>query len=169
MTRLLLLSMFFPMLAVLAAGCGSENSTATGPTFTGAEKPYRLTASLNRAQVVPKPTDAKGAAGSFSGTIEPFSDQGTLNWHLTYTGLSSRATAAHITLGKPGKRGLDAIALCAPCSQSARGSIGANAALLQAVLARPAYVDVYTVRNPRGEIRGRLRVIRPPGTASVGG
>jgi len=53
--------------------------------------------------------------------------------------------------------------LCAPCGPHARGSIGANGALLQALLGRPAYVNVHTKRNPRGEIRGRLQVTRPRG------
>jgi hypothetical protein len=148
--------------AGVAAGCGGGHSKVTAPTtFTGFEKPYRLSARLNRAQEVPMPRGANDASGSFSATIKPFGNSGTFDWRLSYTGLSGRATAARVFLGEPGKTGVVTMNLCAPCNSHARGSVGANSALLQAVLGRPAYVNVNTKRNPRGEIRGRIQVSRP--------
>jgi hypothetical protein len=150
-------------LAALTAGCGAKHPKGTAPIFTGSEKPYRLTATLNGAQEVPAPKGAKGASGSFSGTIKPFSDSGTLEWRLGYSGLSSRAIAARIFFGAPGKTGFRAIDLCSPCKPGARGFVGANSAILQPLLGRPAYVSIETKRNPRGEIRGRIHVVKPTG------
>jgi CHRD domain len=149
------------LLLALAAGCGDNEPRTTGPTFTGPEKPFHLSAHLSTAQVIHTPKRAKGASGTFFGTIKPFGNSGILEWRLTYRGLTGRATAANLFLGRSGTKGVVAIDLCAPCSPNAHGSIGANADLLQAVLGRPAYVEVDTTRNPRGEIRGSVNVARP--------
>ena len=144
------------LLAALAAGCGSKSSSSTtGETFTGTENPYTLKAKLSPAQVPGNPKGASGASGAFTGTIKPFSDSGTLEWQLNLKGLSSKATAARIYFGPPGKTGAAVIDLCTPCDAHESGFVGANSAILQPLLGRPAYVNVLTKKNPEGEIRGR--------------
>ena len=70
--------------------------------------------------------------------------------------LTGRAVAAHIHIGRAGRAGPVAVALCGPCRSGQRGTRAVNAATLAALEAGRAYVNVHTARNPAGEIRGQL-------------
>jgi hypothetical protein len=165
--RLSFLPLTLGALALAAAltGCGGSDGSDTS-TVAGTAYPFAAT--LNTIQQVPKPKGAEGASGNFLGTITIAGPNGTLDWRLSLEGLTGGATAAQIHLGAPRKTGVVAVNLCRPCSPNARGSLGANAGLLLALVDRPTYVDVQTKRNPRGEIRGRIKVTKPVG-ASGGG
>jgi CHRD domain len=115
-----------------------------------------LTARLDAAQEVPKPRGGAAARGSFAGGLVRTSTGGSLSWRLTFEGLSGRATASHIHLGRRGKAGAVAVPLCGPCRSGARGTATLNGKTVAALLAGGAYVNVHTVRNAAGEIRGQI-------------
>src|SRR5205809_624042 len=72
---------------------------------------HKLKAKLTAGQEVPKPTGVPaGATGTFTGTLVG----NKLKWKLTFKGLSGKAMAAHIHLGKPGKMGNVIVPLCPP-------------------------------------------------------
>jgi len=136
----------------LGAGIGS------GARLHTDAEPIALTAALAADHEVPKPKGVSARArGTFAAGLTRKGTGGTLSWRLTFRGLTGRAAAAHIHLGKLGKAGPVAAALCGPCRSGARGSAKVNARIVAALLSRTAYVNVHTATNPAGEIRGQLR------------
>lgn len=154
---------------VFAAGLWAGIGTAGGEASAAAEA-VRLTAGLDARQEVPKPKGTPAdARGSFVATLERRGTTGTLTWRLTFRELSSKATAAHVHLGKRGRPGPVSVALCGPCRSSAHGSVKARAGTVQALLTGGAYVNVHTERNMAGEIRGQIRAgstVPPPATTT---
>lgn len=115
--------------------------------------PVKLSATLNAAQEVPKPGGKlTGATGRFTATL----DGKKLTWLLTFKGLTGKATAAHIHLGKRGVAGGVAVPLCGPCASGAKGTATLTAAVKKTVLSNGAYVNLHTAKNPGGEIRGQI-------------
>jgi hypothetical protein len=110
-------------------------------------------AKLNAKQEVPaqvvKDTKAKGL---FTGKLVGRK----LTWKLTFSGLTGKATAAHIHMGAVGKAGNVAVPLCAPCKSGAHGTTKISAAVKKALAHHKAYVNVHTAKNPNGEIRGQV-------------
>ncbi len=155
---------------VFVAGLGAGIGTA-GSEESGAAEATRLTAGLDARQEVPSPKGITAdARGSFAATLERKGAAGTLAWRLTFRGLTGKATAAHVHLGKRGRPGRVALALCGPCRSGARGSLEARAVVVQALLTGGAYVNVHTARNPAGEIRGQIRAgptVPPPATTTT--
>ena len=146
-----------------------------GQSVAGATTTLSLTARLDAKQEVPKPRAGAGAArGTFAGGLVRSGTGGRLSWRLTFQGLSGRAAASHIHVGKRGKAGAVAVALCGPCRSGTRGTARVNARTITALLAGGAYVNVHTARNPAGEIRGQIARARtappppPPTTTSTG-
>ena len=121
--------------------------------FAGSATTIRVDAALNAKQEVPaqvvKNTKAKG---TFTGKLVT----SKLTWKLTFSGLTGKATAAHIHMGKAGKAGNVVVALCAPCRSGAHGSTKVSAAVKKALANHKAYVNVHTAKNPNGEIRGQI-------------
>ncbi len=149
----------------LWAGIGSAGGESSAAKAVG------LTAKPDARQEVPKPRGVGAAArGSFVATLVRKGTGGTLSWRLTFRGLSGKATAAHVHLGKRGRPGPVALALCGPCRTGARGSTKASARTVRALLAGGAYVNLHTARNPAGEIRGQIRTgptVLPPTTTTT--
>jgi hypothetical protein len=118
-----------------------------------------LNASLRPGQEVPRPKGkVRRARATFAGTVTKLGDSATLSWRLTFSGLTGRALAAHIHVGRRGKAGPVAVSLCGPCRNGARGTADLNASVLTALQAGRAYVNVHTKRNKGGEVRGQLPV-----------
>ncbi len=114
-----------------------------------------LTAALAPGKEVPKPSGAKaGAGGTFAAGLTRKAAGGTLAWRLTFHGLTGKAIAAHIHMGKAGKAGPIAVALCGPCRSGQRGTAKVNARTVTALLGGLAYVNVHTPKNAAGEIQG---------------
>jgi hypothetical protein len=112
---------------------------------------------LTARQEVPRPRgNANRARGLFTATVTRSGASGSIAWRLTFSRLTGRATAAHIHIGARGRAGGVAVALCGPCRTGARGSAALRPAVLAALEAGRAYVNVHTARNPAGEIRGQL-------------
>ena len=127
-------------LAITGLGLGAGSLTTT-----------KLTANLNNAQEVPKP-DAAGGSGRFTGTLTGRS----LKWKLTFRKLTGPGTAAHIHLAKRGVAGPVGVPLCGPCTSGAHGKTRVPANVAKALKNRGAYVNVHTVKNADGEIRGQI-------------
>ena len=127
--------------------------TVAAFAFAASTSSTHLKASLNAGREVPKPSvKAPGGTGTFTGTLN-----GTkLTWKLVFSKLSGPATAADIHLGRPGKAGGVAVPLCGPCKSGASGTTTVTASLRKAILGGGAYVNVHTVKNAAGEIRGQL-------------
>lgn len=132
-----------------------------------------LTAKLNTSQEVPTPRAAAAARGTFAAALVRSGAGGSLSWRLSFQGLSGKASAAHVHLGKRGKAGAVAVSLCGPCRSGARGTAKLNARTVTALLAGGAYVNVHTAKNPAGEIRGQVARSSapppPPATTTAGG
>lgn len=142
--------------ALFATGLGA--GIGSGAWLNTDAEPIALRAALAAGQEVPRPKGVSlTAGGTFAAGLTRRGTGGTLSWRLTFRGLTGRAMAAHIHLGKPGKAGPVAAALCGPCRSGARGSARVNARTVAALLNRTAYVNVHTAKNPAGEIRGQLR------------
>lgn len=142
--------------AVLATGLWSGIGSA-GWLGTNA-KAVALTSTLGAAKEVPKPTGVSAnARGTFTAGLTRTGARGTLSWRLTFGGLTGKAAAAHVHLGKAGKAGVVAVPLCGPCRSGARGTAKVNARTIAALLGGGAYVNVHTKTNPAGEIRGQIR------------
>ncbi len=110
-------------------------------------------AKLSAKQEVPaQVVKDKKAKGLFTGKLVGRK----LTWKLTFSGLTGRATAAHIHMGRVGKAGNVVIPLCTPCKSGVHGKTRISAAVKKALAHHKLYVNVHTAKNPNGEIRGQL-------------
>lgn len=121
---------------------------------------YGMKASLTAGAEVPAPKGVPaGATGSFTATaVEQANDKTKVTWKLTFSHLSGAASAAHIHLGKPGKAGGVAAALCGPCKSGQKGTTFLTHAQWNKVEKGGGYVNVHTAKNAGGEIRGQVKV-----------
>jgi hypothetical protein len=119
----------------------------------------RLTAALDAEQEVPAPTgDVSAARGTFTATASRTASGATLNWRLTFDGLTGPGGAAHIHLAPPGQSGGVAVPLCGPCQSPVTGTANVDASVLEALETGGAYANVHTASNGPGEIRGQIGV-----------
>jgi len=134
--------------------------TLVAAGLAAAAQIHKVSATLNAMQEVPKQVvKAPNAKGAFSGTYVQHGRRATLTWKLTYSGLTGRATAAHIHLGKPGVSGNVIVPLCAVnCHSGMTGSATISSTVVAALEAGKTYVNVHTAKNPAGEIRGQVKV-----------
>jgi hypothetical protein len=157
--------------AVLAAGfsvgaiaSSSSPSSATAPATTS-ESTTEHTMSMSNLYVAamtassetPAAKGATGASGAFALWLEHNGSKYTASWKLTFSGLTGKAAAAHIHMGKPGQSGPVAVPLCGPCRSGQSGKATVSAAVVAAIKKGTAYVNVHTAKNPGGEIRGQIR------------
>lgn len=115
---------------------------------------------LSARQEVPR---AKGgvnrARGTFTATARKSGASAVVTWRLTFSGLTGRALAAHIHIGRRGVAGPVAVTLCAPCRSGVSRRATLQGATLAALEAGRAYVNVHTRRNPAGEVRGQIAAV----------
>jgi hypothetical protein len=142
----------------ITVGLAAGTLVAAGLAAAGST--YRISASLNVRQEVPKQVvKAPNAGGSFSGTVVEKARTSTLKWKLTYSRLSGPATAAHIHLGRRGVAGDVLIALCGGnCHSGMTGTAKFASKIVDQIEAGKTYVNVHTAKNPNGEIRGQVKV-----------
>jgi hypothetical protein len=115
---------------------------------------------LNARQEVPRPRGrVNRARGTFTATARKSGGSTIVSWRLAFSGLTGRALAAHIHLGRRGVAGPVAVTLCAPCRSGAGGRATVRGATLAALESGRAYVNVHTRRNPAGEIRGQIAAV----------
>jgi CHRD domain len=130
-----------------------------GASGAGQATTIRLATTLNAAQEVPAPNgNVAGARGTFTATASRSATGASLEWELTFSELTGPAVAAHIHTGQRGSAGPVVVPLCTPCQSPASGTANANAAVVEALQTGGAYVNVHTVLNAPGEIRGQIGV-----------
>jgi len=132
-----------------------------GAAFSTAEaqRSARLQSKLDVAQQIPPPTvKSPGASGQFTGMLLRYANgRSRLQWKLSYHSLSSRATVAYVLVPAKGKSGIVEVQLCRRCKADAHGTVAPiPVRSTKALLTRPGYVIIRTVKNPKGEIRGRI-------------
>jgi len=146
------------LISLLAAGavCALALSALSGAAI----KTTTWTAALSSGQEIPKQVvkDAN-AHGLFKATLSGT----TLKWKLTYAKLTGPAAAAHIHMAARGKAGDVVVDLCGTsttpaCTNGIQGTATVTTALKTALKKHLLYVNVHTVKNPAGEIRGQLAV-----------
>jgi len=121
---------------------------------------------LNAAQEVPSPTgDVSGARGSFTATVSKGDAGASISWSLSFSDLTGNAVAAHIHQAATGSAGPVVFALCGPCESPLTGTGNLTPAVLDAIEAGTAYVNVHTPTNAPGEIRGQLSTSAAVSTA----
>ncbi|HEY3550827.1 MAG TPA: CHRD domain-containing protein [Gaiellaceae bacterium] len=104
---------------------------------------------------------SRHASGRFSGKLTLSGKNSGLTWTLTFAHLTGSARRAGIYFGKAAKPSQLALLLCNGCRSGAtsyyHGSYVASGRFARAILRGRAYVVIQTRRNPRGEVRGRIR------------
>jgi hypothetical protein len=107
---------------------------------------------------VPHPKAPAGAAGSFAAKSTESGSTITFRWTLRFHGLSGKAMAAHVHLGKKGKAGAVIVPLCGPCKNGQTGTVKITSSVEDSLEKGATYVNVHTAKNAAGEIRGQVRL-----------
>lgn len=121
---------------------------------------YTYRATMTAAAEVPKPSATAKARGLFVATVTENGSARSIRWTLTFRKLSGKAVAAHIHAGKPGVAGAVLLGLCGPCRNGQTGRTTISAAVANALERGRAYVNLHTVKNPGGEVRGQARLTK---------
>ena len=112
---------------------------------------------LTARQEVPKPKGrVNRARGTFTATITRSGTTTRIAYRLAFSGLTGGAGAAHIHIGARGKAGPVAVPLCGPCRNGVQRNAALAPAVVRALEAGRAYVNIHTTRNPGGEVRGQI-------------
>ncbi len=133
---------------------GSTSATSVAHTI-GARivTTARFRAVLRAGQELTYPNGKMGAAiGHFTANVSGK----TLRWTLTFSHLTSRATVTRLNKGIRGTNGAAFKLLCRTCLSPRHGTLTLTASQLAAMLRGGTYVNVHTVKNTRGEIRGQI-------------
>lgn len=147
--KLALLTVFLVMLAY--AGVAAAVAVKV--------KPQRVNAHLTTRVMVPKPIHTKKKAfGVFSGSYVVEKKDMKLTWKLAFTKLSGKVTGATLRKGKPGLIGSTITVLCKPCKSGKGATTLLRKSVAKSLVSGQAYVQLYTAKNPAGELRGQIRV-----------
>lgn len=131
----------------------------TGVALAAATDTYSYKATLVPRGEVPAPNAPAKAAGVFSATVTEKKGKASIHWTLTFRRLSGQAMAAHIHKGAAGVAGAVVVPLCGPCRNGQTGRKAIDEDLAAALERGGYYVNVHTVKNPGGEVRGQLRLV----------
>jgi hypothetical protein len=113
----------------------------------------RFNAVLRPNQELTRPRRTSSlAAGHFTAKVTGK----TLVWTLTFSHLSSRPTVATLNKGARAATGAAFKSLCRSCYSPIHGSLTLTASQLDALMAGKTYVNIHTLRNLAGEIRGQI-------------
>jgi hypothetical protein len=134
----------------------ASTSTAASTSESTNTETYSFKAKLTRGQEVPKPKAPATAGGTFNGHTVESASATTFRWKLTFHGLSGKAVAAHVHIGKKGVAGPVVISLCGPCKNGQTGKVKITGKAEEAMEKGKAYVNVHTAKNAGGEIRGQI-------------
>ena len=103
-------------------------------------------------------TRGTSASGRFTGTLlSSRNGRSKLSWTLRYQHLGSRVKSAELLAPAQGKQGAVAVQLCRSCKANAHGMVSPILpASTKAIRTRTSWAIVYTKKNRKGEIRGRI-------------
>ena len=102
-----------------------------------------------------KPANASKGVGFADMTLD--TDNRTISWRITYSGLSGPAVAAHFHgPAGPGATGPVTVAINDPFASPMIGTAPVNFGQIGDLRAGLWYVNIHTLANPKGEIRGQL-------------
>lgn len=119
-----------------------------------AENTYRQTITKMKARLAPeRPSVATRGSGVADIDYDPATKK--LSWKLTYSGLSSPATAAHF-YGPANAGGTADVTIAIPNSSPAQGSATLTDAQAADLVAGKYYINIHTAANPGGEIGGKI-------------
>jgi hypothetical protein len=120
-----------------------------------------LQAAMNPQEERPTPRgNVADARRTFTAPATKSGTGATFAWRMSFSNMSGPVNAAHIHTGERGQAGPVVVPLCAQCPNGASERAEVNAAVLSALQAGRAYVNVHTRRNPRGEVRrGQIRAL----------
>jgi hypothetical protein len=147
----------------LVAGtvCASIAASLAGTAWAASGRHLLTTSHLTRTTSA---VQARHASGAFTGKLQLDGKNSSFTWTLTSAKLTGTAVHAGIYFGKAAKPSQLAMLLCNTCSAAAQGyyhgSYVAGRRFVRAMLRGRAYVVIQTKRNPKGEIRGRIKVKR---------
>ena len=131
-----------------------HNTNHSSGEIRGQIGPTQLKAALNGANERPTPVVTSGTG---SATLTRIGNQ--LLFNITYSGLTSAATAAHIH-GRADTSGFAGVLVPLPTPSGTSGTISGSLLLdnatLSAIVDGLAYVNIHTSTNPDGEIRGQI-------------
>lgn len=153
----------------LATACKKDDATAPATTM-------QVSGTLSSANEIPAITPVPAATGSFTGTYDPTTK--TLAYTLTFSNLSSNATAAHLHFGDAKHHGAVWLPLTVPMPAATSGTITGSAILTTTAAtaatstspASPAvsqpdsltmghvYANIHTANNGGGEVRANVVV-----------
>jgi hypothetical protein len=134
--------------------------TVVGAALASSAKTvYTYKSVLASGAEVPKPKAPATARGVFTATVTANSNVRTIRWTLTFRGLSGKAVAAHIHKGKAGVAGGVLLALCGPCKTGQTGQAKISKNVADALERGLTYVNVHTVKNAAGEVRGQAKLV----------
>jgi hypothetical protein len=128
------------MVALLTAGAARAATVHFAATLTGGDE---------------VPANGSAGRGQFSAELE--TDELTLVYRATYSGLTGPATMAHIH--GPAAPGANAppIVMVPSAASPITGAMILTADQADALLAGKMYFNVHTAANPGGEIRGQIK------------
>ena len=153
---------FILMIALSLAACGGGDDAPIIPPAS-----VQLAAvTLSGAQEVP----AVVTTGSGNASVTVSADRSRIDFTVAFAGLSSGTTLSHIHIGPPGVSGpvivnfalapftspLTGAATAANFVPQPTRGINTFADAVNAILAGNTYINIHTVNNPTGEIRGAL-------------
>lgn len=140
--------------------------------------PINFSAILNAAQEVPAPNlTVGGVTFSPTGTMTAVFDPATAQMQvsLTWTGLTSNATAAHIHTAPPGVAGPVLVGFFQGVPMGTSNTFTATLSLtpaqvtgmLNGLLTGNLYINIHTSVNGPGEIRGNIGPVAIPEPATL--
>jgi hypothetical protein len=137
----------------LGKNSASSNLTAAVLASTPIVQTAKFTAVLRPSQELTRPRRTSSlAAGRFTAKVTGK----TLSWTLSFSHLSGRPTVATLNKGARAATGAAFKSLCRGCYSPVHGTMTLTASQLGAITAGKTYVNVHTVRNLVGEIRGQI-------------
>jgi len=153
---------FILLIALSLAACGGGDDDPIIPPASG----QLAAVMLSGAQEVP----AVVTMGSGNATVTVSADRSRIDFNVAFAGLSSGTTLAHIHISPAGVSGpvivnfalapftspLTGTATAADFVPQPTRGINTFPDAVNAIMSGNAYVNVHTVNNPPGEIRGQL-------------
>jgi CHRD domain len=143
-TKILSLSVAIAVVSIML-GCSYTKGPHTNPEV-------KFFATLSGANEIPNVTTS--GTGRFDGTYNK--DSKTLQYSITFSGLSGAVTASHIHIARQWENGPVMIAFDKAGTSSITGSLTLTQKQENELLSENTYVNLHTDKNKGGEIRGQV-------------